>query len=522
MRITRNHILILAAVVGMVVLYFFLRLFHILSIPIFTDEAIYIRWAQIAKQDANWRFISLTDGKQPLFIWVAIIFLKFFKDPLLAVRLVSACAGFATSIGLFFLGNEVFKEKEKGGSYKIFKFTQKSISVGLLTSFLYVIYPFGLVYDRMALYDSMVGAFAVWSLYLLLLMVRSLRLDVALITGLTIGAGMLTKTNAFFSLYSMPFLLIIFDWKQKTLKNKFLKFLGLCIVAAVLSNAIYSILRLSPFYHIIDEKNALFVYPFAEWIQHPLTYLQSNLQRLIEWFAIYVTIPGVALMFSAFILKRNLFREKILLLVWFLFPFIPFAFFGNTIYPRHILFMTLPLLPLIAYSLFELFNNYKSVFVKIMPAAILFIWFIFMDYFIVADFAHAPIPREDTGQYLNSWSAGNGVKQSVEFFRTQAASQKIYIMTEGTFGLMPFGLEMYLVDNPNVKIDAIWPIKDMPPVQVVAAAKKMPTYAIFYQECPACKNGGEEPPLAWNVKLIAEYKQGTSNWYYRIYQFLNK
>ena len=60
-------------------LYFVLRLIFLNRLPIFTDEAIYIRWAQIALQDSSWRFISLTDGKQPMFIWAAMIFLKFLK-----------------------------------------------------------------------------------------------------------------------------------------------------------------------------------------------------------------------------------------------------------------------------------------------------------------------------------------------------------------------------------------------------------------------------------------------------------
>src|SRR5258708_23943970 len=94
-----------------IILYFFLRFYHILNLPIFTDEAIYVRWAQIAKQDANWRFISLTDGKQPMLIWLGILFLRIFHDPLLAVRMVSVFAGLATTGGLFFLGKELFKNR---------------------------------------------------------------------------------------------------------------------------------------------------------------------------------------------------------------------------------------------------------------------------------------------------------------------------------------------------------------------------------------------------------------------------
>lgn len=59
------------------------RLFNILSVPIFTDEAIYTRWSQIARYDSNWRFISLTDGKQPAFVWLNMIVMRLFDDPLL-------------------------------------------------------------------------------------------------------------------------------------------------------------------------------------------------------------------------------------------------------------------------------------------------------------------------------------------------------------------------------------------------------------------------------------------------------
>src|ERR1700759_2787635 len=94
---------------GIIILYFFTRLFHILTLPIFTDEAIYVHWSQVAQHDASWRFISLTDGKQPMYVWIAMLFLKVISDPLLAGRLVSVLAGYLSLIGIFLLGREIFK-----------------------------------------------------------------------------------------------------------------------------------------------------------------------------------------------------------------------------------------------------------------------------------------------------------------------------------------------------------------------------------------------------------------------------
>src|SRR5258705_2936717 len=109
-------------------LFFVTRFYNILGIPIFTDEAIYARWSQIASNDAAWRFISLTDGKQPMYIWIAMILMKIIHEPLLAARSVSVISGFFSVIGLFFLTNEVFKNRK----------------IALLASFLYVLYPFSL------------------------------------------------------------------------------------------------------------------------------------------------------------------------------------------------------------------------------------------------------------------------------------------------------------------------------------------------------------------------------------------
>jgi len=53
---------------GIIASYFLIRTASLLSMPIFTDESIYLRWAQTALNDASWRFISLTDGKQPMFV----------------------------------------------------------------------------------------------------------------------------------------------------------------------------------------------------------------------------------------------------------------------------------------------------------------------------------------------------------------------------------------------------------------------------------------------------------------------
>ena len=52
--------------------------------PVLTDEAIYMRWAEIIEHQNQW-FIALLDGKQPLSYWLYALLRFAGVDPLLGV-----------------------------------------------------------------------------------------------------------------------------------------------------------------------------------------------------------------------------------------------------------------------------------------------------------------------------------------------------------------------------------------------------------------------------------------------------
>lgn len=491
----RRHKFEIIILAVLTLIYFASRFYSILSLPIFTDEAIYIRWAQIAKQDANWRFISLTDGKQPMFIWLMMISLRFIQDPLLAGRIVSVGAGFMTLIGMYFLGREAFKNNK----------------IGLMSSALYVIFPMALVYDRIALYDSLVGTFAVWSLFLIVQLARKVRLDIALILGMVIGGGVLTKTSGFFSIYLLPFSLLLFDWTKKEINKRLPKWLFLAVIVIAIAYGFYSILRLSPFFHIITEKNAIFVYPFKDWLDHPFNFFIGNWKAFWDWTTRYLTWPFLSLAILSFFVAKSFVREKLVLFLWFIVPIVALGLFGKTLFPRFIFFMILPLLPLIAFSLVNIYAKLKKLYVFLIFFFLVSVLVVKADYLISNNFANAQIPISDKKQYLTDWPAGGGVKRVVGFFKEEVRKGKIYVATQGTFGLMPFALEMYLVDNPNIKIDGYWPVGDTIPAKVIEMSKKIPTYFVFYQPCSSCIYPGAAP-VQWNLNPILQIKGAGDNY----------
>ena len=499
----KKYQLVSLLLVLLVVGYLGTRLFHLTNFPIFTDEAIYIRWSQIALHDASWRFISLTDGKQPMYVWIALFTLKLFHDPLFAGRFVSVIAGFFSLIGITLLGREIFKDTK----------------IGLFAGLIYVLYPFSLMYDRLALYDSLVAMFIIWSLYFSVLLVRHVRLDIALILGMIIGGGMWTKSSADFGFILLPFSLLLFPFKKHFDRARLFRWVVFALVAFLLANAMYNLLRLSPFFYIIGEKNLTFIYSFHDWIQSPFAYVFGNLKGLISWDVSYLTIPFLVLIPVAFFINKKFIGEKLLLLVWFIVPFMALAFFGKVIYPRFTLFMTMPLIVLGAYSLYVLQQYTKNLWLKVLIILVFLGQFAYFDYKILFDINNSPLPEAEKNQMITGWAGGTGVKETIAFLQEKAQNEKIFVGTQGTFGLMPYALEIYLVDNPNIIIKSYWPVNEVPPRDLIDASKKMPTYVVFYQPCSSCKESGYAPST-WPVKPVFRVRRPLNGSLYTLYQVM--
>lgn len=472
------------------------RLYNLTALPIFTDEAIYIRWSQIGSLDANWRFISLTDGKQPMFTWIMMILLRFLhSDPLFVGRLASVLSGVGTILGVWAVGYTLFA----------------STTVAWVAAVIYLISPFTVLYDRMALYDSMVSMFSVWNLYLAIALVRRLRFDTALLLGLLLGAGMLNKSSGFLSLYLLPYLLILFDWKKEKLLVRLLRLFGLIVVAAILSQVVYSVLRLSPFFHMVGQKDTVFLYTLSEWLHQPFRFLVGNMRGMFDWLRSYLTLPIFIAVFVPLFFITPKWKERTLLYIWWGFPFAALATVGKVLYPRFTLFMTIPLLIIAADTIVRVWERIKRPIVKIFFVLILVVPSMITSFMIIVDPWNAPLPFSDRTQYMEGWPSGWGVPQIVSFLKTEANNHRIHVFTDGTFGLLPYSLEIYLVSNPNITITGIWPMPELMPQEVISSVKKETTYLVLNQKQIA--------PAGWSLTLIGEYAKGKrGKEYMRLYR----
>lgn len=459
----------------------------------FIDEATYVRWAQAGKYDAELRFVSLVDGKQPLFVWLTTIAMTWIGNPLTAGRIVSILSGFVTMVGLFFLSFELFKSRW----------------VGLVTSAFYVLFPFALVINRMALYESLVACFSVWSLYLAILLVRYLKTETAFILALVLGGSFLTKTSGFLNMYLLPVTLLV---AKTPIKKIVFKWVSLVTIAIILAFLYYSVLFLSPLFYQIDEKNAKFVYHLNELFPYgAFAAWGGNLFLFTSWLFTYLT--PFAFLFTIIALAHRPFRkEKTLLFLWFLLPLVALALFGRANQPRYIFFMIMPLLPIAAQFIVHFFTIQKSRLMSYGLIVLVASSMLSSDYKILTDFARSPIPKEDLTQYINSWSAGGGVREIVSYLAKRASEQKIYVATDGTYGSLPTtAIELYFVHNTNVVRQGFTTIPQTIPTELFEKAGEMPVYIIF--------NNLQNPPN-WPMELIASYQKGISNYYIRLYKVM--
>ena len=313
---------------------------------------------------------------------------------------------------------------------------------------------------------------------------------------------------------TQPFSLLLFNFKSKNRKDLLIKWGILAAISVGFAYLYYSVQRLSPYLHIVDEKNAIFVYPFSEWIIHPLRFFWGNLKGMWDWVLTYTTWPILILILSSFFIKIKFTREKLILFSWFIFPFIALALFGNILYPRFVLFMTMPLLVLAAFSMNEILKRLKRNYYKVFVVGVFIGALVYLDYSIINNFARARIPYLDSEQYVNGWPAGGGTNEIIEYLRKESKKGKIYVASLGTFGSLPtYAVEIYLGDNKNIGKGGIYPVPSEMPKDLLEKAKTMPVY-IFVSN----QEEFEKQITTWPIKELLKYQKGIGKSYAYLYE----
>lgn len=387
--------------IAVLLVFGFTRLYNLDLIPIFADEAIYIRWAQLISHEWHNLFIPLTDGKTPLFMWLLAPWLRLGFDPLLTGRVLSGLSGLGSVAGVYFLAKKLFEEK-----------------TARLAASLALVQPFLLFYDRMSLTDSLLTALIVWSVYF----------GGGFGLGLSAAAALLVKPSALIYLLIIP----LFELK---------KWRSVAISGAIAFVA-YNLLRFSDSFYMIKRRSLDYLQPF-NW-----EHLVSTSQVFFNWLLSYLSWPLIFVFALSLIIAAKFREKKIAVLSLFiLLPFCALAAVGKIVYPRYLL----PLVPFILIiTAWGLVRLPKTIMTGIV-AIILILWLRF-DYYLLTDPVRAPLHQAEKEQFFYDWSAGYGLKEIRQYLRQLPADKPVVVATEGSFGTLPNGLEIYFSDDPKIQI----------------------------------------------------------------------
>lgn len=264
-----------------------------LRLPLFLDEGNYIFWAKLVHENIGFAYISLQDGKTPLYIWLISLVNPLFHNYLFTGRIISVLAGGVTLISWTYI---IWRFQFKNG--------WKWYWALMLTS------PYLLLVEKMALADSLLTACASLSLLFWMIFVNRIQksdrikplVSAAFLSGLILGIGFMVKSSARIFLVAQIAISVIplfmFIWR-KNVKKIIILLIGVAILFGTYREVTgYMRVGAHKFWSSISEKEADLTFPVSKIIKSPdLTLYLKHSPLVVNYFLVYI---GPVLIFTFF------------------------------------------------------------------------------------------------------------------------------------------------------------------------------------------------------------------------------
>lgn len=523
----RNTFLWVSAV--LVVLYLVTHFFALTRFPVFADEAIYIRWSQLLLDDPKqYLFFAMNDGKTPLFIWMLSATQWISGDQLFAARAVGVFAG----VFQMFVTAAILRE-----------FGAKKLTQVLGMIFIAAL-PFWMIYHRMALMDGWLTVWISISFWLSLKLSKRVEqkmfpwqwsretLVLSLLSGAALGLALWTKLPALFYfpvICWIPFFMLASgEVKASSLRQKLIYALPQLSVA-VFALLLFTILRVSPIFGQLFSRGQDFTFSISELLSGKWTESFVNTVRFAGYFLTYLTWPIILAVIAG--LFSNRVRKKTILLVLSGLIFLaPFILLGKVVHPRYLLpgalFFTVAA-ALSTESVYLLAVKSKRMvfrFVINLVLALLIAQSLTTSSVFLAALAFqpdaTPFVHHDRVQYLEEWSSGHGLYETVQLIREEMKTKKVAVATEGRFGSLPDGLLLYFhgqnVDNLYIEGTGQYPVKTLPEfftirakefdrsLLVVNSHRMELTIDVQYKVAEYCRPNGAPCLQVWDVTHLVK------------------
>lgn len=450
------------------------HLWGLVRLPVFSDEAIYIRWAQlIIDNPSEYLFFAMNDGKTPLFIWLLTPFQLIFADKLLAGRVVAVLIGL---VQILVVKNIISKLSQS-------KWTQ------LYGMLVFSILPFWFFHHRIALMDGLLV------LMISLAMDRVIALSIeakktgkvnlanAMFSAVFLALAVMTKVPA---VLAFPGVLIILLSNLSSGKSRLSAKKLLVVVGGIFGLTVLILLPLLllPVAPQLFSRGSDFLIPLPRFLSGGYSDTIGNLPNYLVYFTHYLTLPVLIITLAGLFKhpKQKLVHQFFWASVVFA---LPVALLGLVVYSRYFLpsawFLSMAFIFATEGLVLKLKTLDKTVrgnsrlvvnLVLLVIGVLVANMVILSNQFLIANILapeEMPLVKSDSEQYLEKWSAGYGIKETAELVKAETLENRVLVLTEGYFGTLPDGLLMYFYgrDMSRVSIDGIGqPVKEIPKVFV--------------------------------------------------------
>ncbi len=452
---TKNFSLIFAA--GYAALYLLTRLVNLTLLPAHFDELVYLQYAGQLVNEGHW-LVGLENELKWTHLWLIAAFYWLPASPLWIGRFASTLMGLAAGLGCYALGVELFGRR----------------SVGVLAALLYLITPFVVLYDRLALSDALLTGLTAWVMVFSLWAIRRRQLRWATAAGLVIALASLTKTPGLYNLLVPAAVLLLF-WPGRS--RRLIGVLAL----------IYGLAAFGPL-TLLLAVNATALSIILPHVATPGTadgaHILLNAQNALSWLTNLVTLPLVAFGLLGAVLV--LVRRWAGLLLFAPLLIIPTAFIvaSDIWYPRYLLPVVPPLLLLAAVALDEArrwlaeFSWGRFAFAPLLLLALL--PSLQMSFWLLVDPPRAALHPEERRQYIEGWPNAYGLAEAAAFVTEQGkTTPHLYLAINDHSFLVQQGLKYYFDAPPNVEVVEYDPFGGQALQQLNHWAMQQPTYLIL-------------------------------------------
>lgn len=426
--------------------------------PWFIDETLFASHARVAEAFPDQRFIALTDKEGLLSSWISAVLIGRGVEPLTAVRLLSGIGTLVSAVGLGWL---LLARKY-------------ALTVAVTAGGLVLLGPFFLVHASIGIYDPLICGLTTLAVCLMVLMARTLRLDVALLLAATLGAGLLIKDTIVVALLLLPMSAMAVD---RARRRALWRWLMLAALATASAFVIAQIARLSPLYYAAGPDNHKALGDIFDGLGPRV---DKNLPDLLRALVGYLTLPGLALAVAGAVVGWR--RDRVLtsmLVVWLAAPLASTLLLPYSAFPRYFTTSIPPFAALVAigavagaqalHALLRPRGARLATCAVAAAAVAVALPALLFDARVLLNPAGTRYPGLDDEQYVTAWSAVEPAHVVAAAIRERSPGRGI--VTVATIGTRAMPYELLLNPGRRVPIARFSLVDADPPASVPPQAR---------------------------------------------------